>query len=65
MEDEGYVDDSFIEETAWDYIARHGNAATAVLIERAEIAERAGDAIAAQTCRAIAEAAARILTGPT
>jgi hypothetical protein len=31
MEDEGFVDDSFIEETAWKYVALHGGACLSVL----------------------------------
>jgi len=61
MEDEGFVDDSFIEETAWEYVGLHGSACLSVLRQLAEIAEQAGDEVAAQTWRAIAEAGARIL----
>jgi hypothetical protein len=61
MEDEGFVDDSFIEETAWEYVGLHGNGCVSVLRRLADVAERAGDALSAQTWRAIAEAAERIL----
>jgi hypothetical protein len=61
MEDEGFVDDGFIEETAWDYVSLHGTACLPILRRLAEAAERAGDIVAAQTWRAIAEAAERIL----
>ena len=61
MEDEGFVDDSFIAETAWDYVGRHGAACLAVLRRLAEASERAGDPLSAQTWRAIAEAAEHIL----
>jgi len=61
MEDEGFIDDSFIDEAARDYIAQHGFNALYVLRERGRIAARAGDEIAAQTWGAIAEAAAEIL----
>ncbi|HVH77112.1 MAG TPA: hypothetical protein VM755_19510 [Stellaceae bacterium] len=60
MEDEGFVDDGFIEETAWEYFGRYGDRGASMLRELAASAERAGDAIAAQTWRAIAEAAERI-----
>lgn len=59
MEDEGFVDDDFIEETAWEYVARHGNAAIPILRGFAEITERAGDVISAQTWCAIADAIER------
>jgi hypothetical protein len=62
MEDEGFVDDSFIEETAWEYVALHGYGCMSVLARFAEVAARAGDEISAQTWHAIAEAADRILT---
>lgn len=61
MEDEGFLDDSFIEEAARDYVAQHGFNAVYVLRERGRIAARAGDEIAAQTWREIAETAAEIL----
>ena len=61
MEDEGFVDDSFIEEAAWDYVGLYGSACLPVLRQLVGVAEQAGDEVAAQTWRAIAEAAARIL----
>jgi hypothetical protein len=61
MEDEGFVDDSFIEETAWEYVALHGSASLSIVRQLAEIADRSGDDISAHTWRAIAEAAERIL----
>jgi hypothetical protein len=61
MEDEGFVDDSFIEETAWEYVGLYGDRCVRVLRQLAEAAERSGDALSAQTWRAIAEAAERIL----
>ena len=61
MEDEGFVDDSFIEETAWEYVGLHGKECIPMLRRLADAAERAGDAVSAQTWRAIAEAAKRIL----
>jgi hypothetical protein len=61
MEDEGFVDDSFIEETAWDYVGLHGGACLPMLRQLAEITERSGDDVSAHTWRAIAEAAERIL----
>jgi len=60
MEDEGFVDDSFIEETAWEYVRLHGKECVSLLRRLAEAAERAGDAVSAQTWRAVAEAAERI-----
>jgi hypothetical protein len=61
MEDEGFVDDGFIEETAWEYVGLHGSAAVSMLRRVAEAAARGGDELSAQTWRAIAEAAERIL----
>jgi hypothetical protein len=61
MEDEGFVDDSFIEETAWEYVSLHGRESVALLRRLAEVTERAGDALSAQTWRAVADAAERIL----
>ena len=57
MEDEGFVDDEFIEETAWDYYARHGGECVAILRRQAEAAAAAGDEVSAQTWRAVLEAA--------
>jgi len=61
MEDEGFVDDGFIEETAWEYASLHGKACVPMLRRLALAAEQAGDTVQAQTWRAIAEAAAHIL----
>ena len=61
MEDEGFVDDSFIEEMAWEYVSLHGRESVALLRRLGDAAERAGDALSAQTWRAVAEAAERIL----
>ncbi|HEY4471555.1 MAG TPA: hypothetical protein VGN21_10325 [Stellaceae bacterium] len=61
MEDEGFVDDSFIEETAWEYVSLHGRECVTLLRRLADAGQRAGDALSAQTWRAIAEAAERII----
>jgi hypothetical protein len=61
MEDEGFVDDGFIEETAWEQVGLYGSASIPMLRRLAEAAERSGDELSAQTWRAIAEAAERIL----
>jgi hypothetical protein len=61
MEDEGFVDDNFIEETAWEYVSLHGGASLSIVRQLAEITERSGDDVSAHTWRAIAEAAERIL----
>jgi hypothetical protein len=61
MEDEGFVDDSFIEATAWEYVSLHGKESMSLLLRLAAAADRAGDTVSAQTWRAIAEAAARIV----
>jgi hypothetical protein len=61
MEDEGFVDDSFIEETAWEYASLHGKECVPMLRRLAERAEEAGNVVTAQTWSAIAEAAERIL----
>jgi hypothetical protein len=61
MEDEGFVDDDFIEDTARAFVGRYGAASLAVLRERAAIAEAAGDYLPAQTWREIVEAAERML----
>jgi hypothetical protein len=64
MEDEGFVDDDFIEETAWEYFSLHGGACVAMLRKLAAAAEKSGELVSAQTWRAIAEAAERILGLP-
>ena len=51
MEDEGFVDDSFIEETAWEYVSLHGRESVALLLRLAEATERAGDALGADLAR--------------
>jgi hypothetical protein len=61
MEDEGFVDDGFIEETAWEYVGLHGKECVPMLQRLAAAAEQAGDVVGAQTWRAVAEAAERIL----
>ena len=61
MEDEGFVDDGFIEETAWEYVGLHGKQCVPILRRLAAAAEQAGDVVGAQTWRAVAEAAERIL----
>jgi hypothetical protein len=60
MEDDGFVDDDFIEETAREYVGRYGVDAIPILRERAEIAIATGDYLLAQTWRGIIEAAERI-----
>ena len=57
MEDEGFVDDEFITETARGYVALHGANAVAELEKRARIAATAGDFLLAQTWREILAAA--------
>src|SRR4051794_25914992 len=42
MEDEGFVDDGFIEETAWEYVGLHGDRCVRVLRQLAEAAEQSG-----------------------
>ena len=61
MEDEGFVDDSFIEETAWEYVSYYGEECLPMLRRLGGTAERAGDVVAAQTWRAVAEAAERLI----
>lgn len=61
MEDEGFVEDDFIDDTARHYAIRYGYHAIAMLRDRAAIAERAGDALMAQAWRDMAEAAERLL----
>jgi hypothetical protein len=61
MEDEGFVDDDFIEETAREYIALHSFNAVALLRERARLAEAAGDFLLAETWREIVDAAEEML----
>jgi hypothetical protein len=61
MEDEGFVDDDFIDETAREFVGRYGFASLEMLRERAAIAEAAGDYLLAQTWGEIIEAAEQIL----
>lgn len=61
MEDEGFVDDDFIEDTAREFVGRYGFASLALLRERAAIAEAAGDYLLAQTWREIVEIAEQLL----
>ena len=61
MEDEGFVDDDFIEDVARDYVGRYGPGGAAMLRERAGIAEAAGDYLLAQSWRDMAEAAEAML----
>ena len=62
MEDEGFVDDEFIEATAREFVALHGVNALTLLGERADIAAAAGDYLLAQTWREIVDAAERLMT---
>jgi hypothetical protein len=64
MEDEGFVDDDFIEEMAWEYVGLHGGAGLTLLKQRAQAAAAAGDSLAAETWRAIVEVAERIMSDP-
>jgi hypothetical protein len=61
MEDEGFVDDQFIEDTARAFVGCYGFASLAVLCERAAIAEAVGDYLLAQTWREIVQAAEQLL----
>jgi hypothetical protein len=61
MEDEGFVNDDFIDDTAREFVGRYGFAAIAVLRERAALADAAGDLLLAQTWREIVEAAEEML----
>jgi hypothetical protein len=63
MEDEGFVDDDFIDDTAREYVARYGFAATAMLQERAAIALAAGDRLLAEAWSAMADTAELLLLG--
>ncbi len=62
MEDEGFVDDDFIEDVAREYVVRYGLGCFALISERAKVAERAGDFLTAQTWQEIAATAERILS---
>jgi hypothetical protein len=48
MEDEGFVDDSFIEATAWEYVSLHGKESVSLLLRLAAAADRAGDGLSAR-----------------
>jgi len=61
MEDEGFVDDDFIKETAREFFARYGLSSIPLLRERVALAEAAGDYLTAQTWRALLEAAERLI----
>jgi hypothetical protein len=61
VEDEGFVDDDFIEETAREYVGRYGLSALAVLRDCVEIADAGGDYVLAQTWRGVVEAAEQML----
>ncbi|HEX5454310.1 MAG TPA: hypothetical protein VFX06_11000 [Stellaceae bacterium] len=63
MEDEGFVDDEFIEATARDCVARHGAESVIILRKRAEIAEVTGDSLSAHAWDHMAEVAEDILFG--
>ena len=61
MEDDGFVDDDFIDETAREFVGRYGFASLEMPREHAAIAEAAGDYLLAQTWREIVETAERML----
>jgi len=61
MEDEGFVDDEFIADTAREFVARYGQGSAAMLSERAALAAATGDYLLAETWRRIVEAAADML----
>jgi hypothetical protein len=61
MEDEGFVDDEFIEQVAREYVGRYGERGAAMLRERAKIAAAAGDYLFAQSWCEMAEAAEAML----
>jgi hypothetical protein len=61
MEDEGFVEDDFIEDTARDYVARYGENAAAMLRERAAIAAAAGAYLLAQAWTEMAETTEQML----
>jgi hypothetical protein len=61
MEDEGFVEDDFIDDTARDYVVRYGEKAAVILRERAAIAEAAGAYLLAQAWRDMAEVAEQLL----
>jgi hypothetical protein len=61
MEDEGFVEDDFIEDTARDYVGRYGAHAAVMLRERAAIAAQAGANLLAQAWNEMAELAEQML----
>ncbi|HTV89569.1 MAG TPA: hypothetical protein VME41_11190 [Stellaceae bacterium] len=61
MEDEGFVEDDFIEDTARDFVGRFGEHAAGMLRERAAIAEQAGAYLLAQAWREMADLAEQML----
>jgi hypothetical protein len=61
MEDEGFVDDEFIEDVAREYVARYGPSGVAMLRERARIAQATGNYLLAQSWCEMAEAAEAML----
>jgi hypothetical protein len=62
MEDEGFVDDDFIEDTAREFVGRYGaDAAVVMLRQRAAIAERAGARLLAQAWRDMAATAEQLI----
>jgi hypothetical protein len=61
MEDEGFVDDEFIEAVARDYVGRYGACGVAMLRERTRIADATGDYLLAHSWREMAEAADAML----
>ncbi|HKS88985.1 MAG TPA: hypothetical protein VJR70_06060 [Stellaceae bacterium] len=62
MEDEGFVDDDFLAETAWEYVGVHGRAGLVLLDRLVGSAEKAGDPVSAETWRAVREMAEAILS---
>jgi hypothetical protein len=58
MEDEGFVDDAFIAETAREWVGRHGVNAIPLLRERVRIAGKTGDYLLTETWRGVLKAAA-------
>jgi hypothetical protein len=61
MEDEGFVDDEFIEETARSFVGWYGDGCVKILCERASIAAASGDYVLAETWQRIVEAAEEML----
>jgi hypothetical protein len=55
-------DDANVEQTAREFVERHGADAPRILRERAEIAEGVEDSLGAEAWRDIADAAERLLT---